>query len=239
MEGLNKALEYVSGLKDQIYSRSEVEIDGRKYSRSPLHSVFEPNFPTLYLTTLTGLKDYIAEDVDGLNPTISAILRISGPTRVELLSPPFGAFKQREVFAEANPLLPGFPFDAFMDHEQFVIGLHSMFVESNDRDELLKAVAAIKIDSGASVVDDGLSQKVTVESGARLVDRRELKPRVTLRPYCTFQEIEQPERQFLFRLNKDGEPGLFVADGEAWRNKVMADIKQWLKEALPGMKVIA
>ena len=38
-----------------------------------------------------------------------------------------------------------------------------------------------------------------------------------LRPYRTFKEIDQPESQFLLRLNENGNIGLFEADGGMWK----------------------
>ena len=37
-----------------------------------------------------------------------------------------------------------------------------------------------------------------------------------LRPYRTFLEVEQPESEFLLRLDEDGNVGLFEADGGMW-----------------------
>lgn len=234
-----EALQYVATLKDQINDRCVKEIDGRKYTFSGIKPVLEPEAPRLDLHTLTGFGDFITANVDG-HDLEKVLVHVESPTSVALLSPVFGQFKQREAIAKATPILPGFRFGAFMPSEDFIIGLNAMFTEGGDRDALLADVAAIKIEAGAGVKDDGTSQTVTVESGARLVSSRKTKPRVTLHPFCTFQEIEQPDRQFLFRLSKEGEPGLFVADGEAWRNKVMADIRRWLSTALPaGVNVIA
>jgi len=236
--GIAQAMEFVAGLKDKIHAASEVEIDGRMYSRGTLSPIFEPSAPKIELHTLTGFVDYCAANVDGLDLG-SCMVHVVSPTEVALCTAAFGPFKQRQLAVYSSAILPKFSFGQFMPSEDFIIGLNAMFEEGGDRDALLSDVAAIKIDAGAGVKDDGTSQTVTVEAGARLVTERKTKPRVTLHPFCTFQEIAQPARQFLFRLSKDGQPGLFVADGEVWRLAAMDGIKEYLAERLPGMHVIS
>jgi hypothetical protein len=238
VDNLAEALNFVANLKDQNFSRSEVEIAGRMYRRGSLVAIEEPEAPRLELRTLTGLVDYLGANVDELKLE-TLLVQVASPVSVFLRSAVFGPFKQRAVIAVAEPILPEFQFGAFMSSEDFIIGLNAMFTDAGDRDALLADVAAIKIDAGAGVKDDGTSQTVTMEAGARLLSQRQTKPSVTLHPFCTFQEIDQPARQFLFRLSKEGQPGLFVADGEAWRNKAMLDIKAWLSERLKDMHIIA
>ena len=57
---------------------------------------------------------------------------------------------------------------------------------------------------------------------------------VILRPYRTFPEVEQPASSFIFRMKEnDGVCcALFEADGGAWKNEAMRNIKEYLKENL-------
>lgn len=62
---------------------------------------------------------------------------------------------------------------------------------------------------------------------------------VKLRPYRTFTEVEQPESEFVFRMkNYDGSVGcaIFEADGGAWKNRAMKNIKEYLQYELAGME---
>ncbi|GET15220.1 hypothetical protein SN4111_14820 [Ligilactobacillus agilis] len=55
---------------------------------------------------------------------------------------------------------------------------------------------------------------------------------VLLAPYRTFIEVKQPENKFIFRM-KDGPRGaIFEADGGAWRNQAILNIKTFLEEQL-------
>lgn len=59
---------------------------------------------------------------------------------------------------------------------------------------------------------------------------------VTLKPYRTFTEVEQPESQFVFRMKEDKYDGvqcaLFEADGGAWKLGAMEYIKEYLEREL-------
>lgn len=61
---------------------------------------------------------------------------------------------------------------------------------------------------------------------------------VILAPYRTFPEIEQPLSKFIFRMKNDRGPeaALFEADGKAWRNKAIRDIKEYLEKALEDLE---
>ena len=59
-----------------------------------------------------------------------------------------------------------------------------------------------------------------------------IKPRVPLRPFRTFQEVEQPESEFLLRMDEEGNIGLFEADGGMWKLKARQTVKAFLEEQL-------
>lgn len=55
---------------------------------------------------------------------------------------------------------------------------------------------------------------------------------VTLRPYRTFSEVEQPSSEFIFRINQLANMALFEADGGKWRLDAINNIANYLKEEL-------
>ncbi|OSB00487.1 hypothetical protein B2H85_13365, partial [Clostridium botulinum] len=61
---------------------------------------------------------------------------------------------------------------------------------------------------------------------------------VTLAPYRTFPEIEQPLSRFIFRMQQGPSAAIYEADGGAWRNQAMQRIKAYLEEELKGIKNI-
>ena len=61
---------------------------------------------------------------------------------------------------------------------------------------------------------------------------------VTLAPYRTFLEVEQPASKFIFRIKEGGQLALFEADGGAWQHEAILNIKNYLIEQLKDNNVI-
>lgn len=84
----------------------------------------------------------------------------------------------------------------------------------------------------------------TVETKLSLAPELGATNPVTLRPYRTFLEVEQPESKFIFRIREgsDGQPmfKLVEADGGLWKYEAVDAIKKYLTENLPEelLKVI-
>lgn len=127
-----------------------------------------------------------------------------------------------------------FRFDEFQDNESFIIRLRSMFVETEDREKLLRYTSKLTVDNRLESHDDGVSQSATVKRGVSGALREsEVAPViVNLAPYRTFTEVDQPVSSFLFRMREahGGAPscGLFVADGGDWRRQAMKNIEGFL-----------
>lgn len=58
------------------------------------------------------------------------------------------------------------------------------------------------------------------------------RSRVALRPYRTFTEVEQPESEFILRLDDEGRVGLIEADGGAWKMTAKASIAAYFETML-------
>ena len=81
--------------------------------------------------------------------------------------------------------------------------------------------------------DDG-KRRITCEGiieGSSLQQNTTIKPLVRLRPYRTFQEVEQPEGLFLIRIDERG-ISFIEADGGMWKLKARETIKAYLEEHL-------
>ncbi len=121
----------------------------------------------------------------------------------------------------------------------FVINLRSLFVESDDLSRLIAYTGKVSIADGITVKDDGISQTAKVERGisGTLKEEEDAPVTISLKPYRTFREIEQPASVFLFRMRqgKGGgiECALFEADGGAWRVEAVSDLQDYMTEKLP------
>ena len=230
---LKETLKYIVGMrKPEIF-----EIDGEKYSDKDLIRIcHNPKARVIELTTLRSLVDYIKSKSDTMEDKM--IVHVVSPTQVQLYSQ-LDLDRVREYMVEVNAELPHFPFDKFIGHEQFIIGVQSKFIPNNDADLLLKFAGTVEGGTIADYGDDGVSQKATVKTGLASKSDAVIPSPVTLEPYRTFTEVEQPKSQFVFRMKEDKYEGvqcaLFEADGGAWKLYAMGNIKKYLERELEGM----
>lgn len=223
-----EALEYLVNLGEK--KEPIIELDQGTFSRVSLNRVTEPVASKLTVSTLTGLVDYIKTNVDHLEGKL--LIQVKSPEEVALYSP-LNADREREKYVSAEAILPNnVVYDRFLDTERFNIMLQSAFVDNEDKAKLLKYTALITDDTVKNFGDDGISQKVTVKTGVASVSDAVVPNPVTLAPYRTFPEVEQPESKFIFRMKEGPTAALFEADGGAWRNTAILGIKEYLKEAL-------
>lgn len=124
------------------------------------------------------------------------------------------------------------------DDEEFNIMLQSMFIDDADRNLVLDFASHLKIEKGAEVQDNGISQMATVRDGVASLAQAKTPNPVTLRPYRTFNEVEQPASQFVFRINKLANLALFEADGGKWKLEAVESIANYLKNELANNKKI-
>jgi len=230
---IKEALQYVVGL-----SRPSIdEIDGEKYSDKELFRIcHNPKAAAVELSTLRSLVDYIRSETDAMDEKM--IIQVVSPTTVKLYSQ-LDLDRRREVLVEVRAELPAIPFGRFIGHEAFIIGIQSKFIPNADSDLLLKFAGTVEGGTIADYGDDGVSQKATVKTGLASKSDAVVPSPVTLKPYRTFTEVEQPESQFVFRMKEDKHDGvqcaLFEADGGAWKLAAMENVKEYLERELEGM----
>lgn len=222
------SLEYLVNLGEK--KEAIIELDQGTFSRVSLNRVTEPVASKLTVSTLTGLVDYIKTNVDKLEGKL--LIQVKSPEEVTLYSP-LNADREREKYVSAEAILPNnVVYDRFLDTERFNIMLQSAFVDDEDKSKLLKYTALITDDTVKNFGDDGISQKVTVKTGVVSVSDAVVPNPVTLAPFRTFPEVEQPESKFIFRMKEGPSAALFEADGGAWRNKAILNIKAYLEKEL-------
>ena len=233
---IKEALQYLVGLKHV----QQLEISGRQYTDVNLCPVKEPLAATLDLATLTGVKDYIEQNLDGIAMG-EIMLHVADYRSVLIQTGLKGDFRQRECLIGAKAHDCGFRFGSYIAREDFQVGLMSSFVPTPMRDDVLKYVSGIVQNAEVKTADDGISQRVTAKTGIARVEEINLPNPVTLKPYRTFPEADQPESDFVFRVRQiDGKVGvaLFEADGGRWKLQAALNIKEWLTENIPGVRVI-
>lgn len=221
-----------------------VEVEGRTYSTSKLNEVLEPQQNVLEVTTLTSLKDYIESRVDEIDKS-KILLHIKSPIEVRIISCVFGEFKQRTLLMKAeSSTLPSIRLNTYLSSETFNIQTQSCFVDSFDRAKVLAFSGNAQHVISSAISDDGVTQAVSVAAGVASKASKALPNPVTLQPYRTFLEVEQPASAFIFRAQGSEESkgisfGLWEADGGAWRMIAMQNIRHWLLKNIPDVGIIA
>lgn len=231
---IKKALEYIVGLGEAKVQ----EIGGQMYSDKPLERVnFNPRADAVRMSTLTSLVDYIKANIDTMSEKM--IIHVVSPTKVRLYSS-LDKEREREYIVDVVANLPSIDFDRFIDHESFCIGLQSKFVQDPETDVamVLKFAGTVEDGTVAQYGDDGVTQEATIKTGiASKADAKVPNP-VRLRPYRTFHEVEQPASDFIFRMKSERgiSCALFEADGGAWENAAMTNIKNYLEYELADVE---
>ena len=233
-ENIKDALSYAVELagKENKIIRSET---GKEYFDSDEYNLQELNprkyAPILELQTLKSLVDYLKSDNDFINGrklvvVVDSFHRVSVYDQVDFEN------GKRPQLVSVKATVPVIPFSNWRDQEEFNIMLQSMFINDADRNLVLDFASHLKIEKGAEAQDNGVTQTVTVRDGVASLAQAKTPNPVTLRPYRTFNEVEQPASQFVFRVNKSANLALFEADGGKWKLDAVKNISDYLKTEL-------
>ena len=234
-------------------------IDGTMWSDKPLQRVKDiQKFEKVSFTTLTGLVDYLRSEIDVPNDFIDHIfVNVVSPIKIEVYSSvSVKNFCERSAIAEVNAVLPKVNIGEWLEQSAFCILLRSCFLDwqdgtdnlipDTDRDALIGVASNIVSGTIAEYQDTGISQKATLKTGIQEAEDKLLPEKVTLRPYRTFLEVEQPKSEFIFRAQDSRGGGvrlaLYEADGGRWKMDAMKAVKEYLMEQLrelPAITVLA
>ena len=234
---IKEALEFLVNLKKP----ETIQVNNRDYATTNICPIKEAECSEITVYNLDGLIEYLKSNPDSLSN--KKILNIENPTKVVVESALFGNFKQREKHIEADysRLVPEIYFGRFLDMEDFMIMLKSKFIETKDLSDIIAIVGNVQNEAVTNYNDDGFSQEVVVRTGVVRVGQTLLPPRIKLRPFRTFIEVEQPESEFILRARKTSsgvEFALFEADGGAWKRDAIKSISEYLKENLSEIEDI-
>lgn len=159
-------------------------------------------------------------------------------------SPQIDSRYHRQVYYTAHATdVPGWNESVQMGFEAAQIALRTRFQETPDTVYAMKLLSDISC--GANVVynDNGIATTITTQKGVALQTNEQIRPLIKLKPYRTFQEVDQPESIFLVRLNDRG-ISFTEADGGMWKLKARETVaaflsKQLEKEVSAGQVIIA
>lgn len=212
--------------------------DGRRYCSANLREVKpEIELPTRYsVDTLEALVKMICTEGIGHAPRL--YVRVDSARRVVVdttyTHKEYAEFSRLPLY-EAVSDVPSISVNQSISQEKAIVELQSLYAVTPDRDYLLALLSRIDVNQGVSSVDNGISQEVSVKTGTVLKEQQTVKSIVHLQPYRTFLEVEQPASDFLLRLDKEGHPALYEADGGAWKLEAKRNIAAYLGEQLADL----
>lgn len=226
---LKEAISYLVSLGDN----KTYEINGQTYSDNALFRVapYVPRPEEHMVNSLDSIVQIVKNELDKQPKEMLPIfIQVETPRRVSVYSS-FDADMRRNRLYRADCDAPQFT-EGFREYDKAIIELRSKFVPNEDTEYLLDLLSRINKDDGVQTEDNGVSQTVTARTGISLKEKVGVRPRVKLRPFRTFTEVEQPESEFLTRLDNDGNVGFFEADGGAWKLEAKRSIAEYLKASL-------
>lgn len=236
MEQLKEAMEHFEELVKRADAPQVLEICGKTYVNRDLRRYDEaPKARPVQARTLTALMDYMehcSQEFPG-----RMIIHIEDPTHVRLLSE-LDAERERETLFETAAETSAFRFGEWYDQENFMIALQANFQANDDLAAVLKLAGNIVSKNDQTYSDDGTTQVATMTVGVASKADAIVPNPVTLIPYRTFQEVEQPESQFVFRIGKRNEAPSFKlveAEGGLWRLAAVNQIKAYIYDILESL----
>lgn len=138
----------------------------------------------------------------------------------------------RPVYYEVHATdVPGWSERVELPFEEMQIALRTRFQETADTPYIQKLLSEISTGAKITFNDNGIATTIVTKKGIDLQANETIKPIITLRPYRTFQEVDQPESVFLIRINERG-ISFIEADGGMWKLKARETIKAFLEDKL-------
>lgn len=227
---LKEFAQYLVGLKDN----NTYEIHGEVYSDNKLVRVppYVPRPEKITVNGLDSIVQLIREEGCGCCPKL--FVQVVSPRVVEVYSA-LDDDMERNCLYRAVCDAPEFK-AGWRGYNSAIIELRSMFRQNEGTEYLLDLLSRITKENGVTTMDNGVTQQVEARSGISLKTMENIKPRVLLAPFRTFSEVEQPESEFLTRLDDDGNIGFFEADGGVWRLSAKERIAEFIAGNLTNVE---
>lgn len=230
---LKEAIEKIEAMaKPQL-----IEINGRSYCLSKdrateLHP--DVDLPQkLELNSLDALIGMLRTETVSLFPGDRIFVSVMTHDRVEaFMSPSKETRWQRpDLYCAKAKDVPGWEPSVQLGFENAIVALQTRFQKSVDFDYAMQLLSQITTGGKLTFNDNGIATTIVTQKGVSLAANMAIKPIVTLRPYRTFHEVEQPDGLFLIRISERGIT-FTEADGGMWKLTARKTIKAFLEEKL-------
>ena len=221
---------------DKIVSLKETktfEIGGQTYADATLTRI-PPHVDRpacIEVSGLDGICKLIRTELAKLDTVV--MVQAKAHNEVEVMTtyqPDFSRNMLYRARADAPGLRTG-----FRGREVALIELRSLFIPSDGTAYLLDLLSRMTDENSVTTRDNGVTQQVEAKQGVSLNVMVDVKPRVQLRPFRTFLEVEQPESEFLIRVDAEEGIGFFEADGGIWKLEAKKNIAKYFETHLTDL----
>ena len=219
---------------EEMAAPKTVEIDGKVYCNKDMKIVdMRKNNPScLDVTGLDSICKLVRNEADKVG--LKIFVQIKNHREVCVFTT-YDADYDRHHIYNCYAETPAVTIGRFMAYENAVIELRSLYIPNDDTKYLLSLLSSISNESKVTSTDNGVTQKVEARTGIALNQMVEVKPRVSLKPFRTFIEVEQPESEFLLRIDQNGCIGMFPADGGVWKLEATRNVAEYFENDLKDL----
>lgn len=218
----------------ELAAPTTYEIDGHTYASKELERIDPPKFMPrgIEVTGLDSICKLVQNEVKAVGRKI--FIQIKAYNKVTVFSTYDDEFERSYLYTCVADT-PSVTVNRFNPYENAVIELRSLYIPTDDTQYLLKLLGSITSESKVTSSDNGVTQTVEAKSGIALSQMVEVKNRVSLRPFRTFIEVDQPESEFLLRISGDGMIGLYEADGGVWKLEATRNVAAYFEDKLQDL----
>lgn len=208
------------------------EVNGITYSDKDLSLVGEKDWLPLghKVPSLDAMVELIKHEMDRIEHK-PIFVEVESEREVSVYTTYDDKFRRLMLYSTTAPRV-GNTIGGWTDKEDVIIQLKAVYRPSEDVDYLLSVLSSISEESSVQTKDDGFSQTVEARRGVAMKEMVNVKPRVSLAPYRTFLEVEQPESDFILRLKEGAQVLIKEADGGKWKLEARRRIAEYLRTKL-------
>ena len=218
----------------ELAAPTTYEIDGHTYSSEGLCRVDPPKYmpKSIDVTGLDSICKLVRNEVKKVG--LKVFVQIEAYNKVKVFTT-YDEQYERSYLYRCTADTPSVTVNQFNPYENAVIELRSLYIPNKDTEYLLQLLSSISSESKVTSSDNGVTQTVEAKSGIALSQMVAVKPRVSLKPFRTFIEVEQPESEFLLRISGDGKIGLYEADGGVWKLEASRNVAGYFEKELKDL----
>lgn len=213
----------------------EHQIGGHTYTDKAVHLVDEERYwpKVRTVSTLYSLAALIKAEMDKFKSQFPIIVEVTDSNTVSVFTTYDDRYERKYLY-QAVADIPRNSINRWENKQDTIIQLNSVYGNSKDKDYLIELLSVMTEESKVTEKDNGLTQTVEANKGISMKQNLPIRPRITLKPYRTFIEVDQPESEFTLRVREGAEVLISEADGGKWKLDAKKNIAAFLDKNLRG-----